>query len=54
MPPGKSVATKNWCRIKSIELEAPAQGAAEQQWTSDITLAYLSYAPKAAGQSEAP
>src|SRR4051794_10342521 len=42
------------CRIKSIELEAPAQGAAEQQWTSDITLAYLSYAPKAAGQSEAP
>ena len=42
------------CRIKTIELEAPPQGAADQQWTSDITLAYLSYAPREAGQSEAP
>jgi len=42
------------CRIKTIELEAPANGAADQQWTSDITLAYLSYAPREAGQAEAP
>ncbi len=32
------------CRIKTIELEAPAQSAAD----------YLSYAPREAGQAEAP
>ncbi len=34
------------CRIKTIELETPVEGASDQKWTSDITLGYLSYAPR--------
>jgi hypothetical protein len=41
------------CRIKTIELETPVEGAADQRWTSDVTLAYLSYAPKENSAGEA-
>jgi len=40
------------CRIKSIELEAPPEASEDQRWTSDLTLAYLSYAPRETGKGE--
>jgi hypothetical protein len=42
------------CRIKSIELESPADPADVTHWTSDLTLAYLTYSPRDKNQPEAP
>jgi hypothetical protein len=42
------------CRIKSIELESPADPADTTNWTCDLTLAYLTYAPRDKNQPEAP
>ena len=42
------------CRIKSIELDAPADPADVSHWTSDLTLAYLTYSPRDKNQPEAP
>jgi len=42
------------CRIKSIELDSPADPADTTHWTSDLTLAYLTYAPREKNQPEAP
>jgi hypothetical protein len=40
------------CRIKTIELESPPDSADNQNWTSDITLAYLTYAPRESTKGE--
>ncbi|HEV8291500.1 MAG TPA: hypothetical protein VGP94_06235 [Tepidisphaeraceae bacterium] len=42
------------CRIKSIELDSPPDPADTTNWTSDLTLAYLTYAPRDKNQPEAP
>ena len=42
------------CRIKSIELDSPPDPADTTHWTSDLTLAYLTYAPREKNQPEAP
>jgi hypothetical protein len=42
------------CRIKSIELDSPADPADTTNWTSDLTLAYLTYSPRDKNQPEAP
>jgi hypothetical protein len=42
------------CRIKSIELESPPDASDTTNWTSDLTLAYLTYAPREPNQPEAP
>ena len=42
------------CRIKSIELESPPDAADTTHWTSDLTLAYLTYAPRDKTEPEAP
>jgi len=42
------------CRIKSIELESPADPADTTNWTADLTLAYLTYSPRDKNQPEAP
>ncbi len=42
------------CRIKSIELESPPDAADTTNWTSDLTLAYLTYSPRDKYQPEAP
>src|SRR6266446_1852503 len=34
------------CRIKSIELDSPADPADTANWTADLTLAYLTYSPR--------
>src|SRR5205085_10964003 len=34
------------CRIKSIELDTPPDPADTIHWTSDLTLAYLTYSPR--------
>ena len=42
------------CRIKAIELDSPPDPADTTNWTSDLTLAYLTYAPRDKNQPEAP
>ena len=42
------------CRIKSIELDTPADPTDTTHWTSDLTLAYLTYSPRDKNQPEAP
>jgi len=42
------------CRIKSIELDSPADPADTINWTSDLTLAYLTYSPRDKNQPETP
>ncbi len=42
------------CRIKTIELESPPDASDTTNWTSDLTLAYLTYAPREQNQREAP
>ena len=42
------------CRIKSIELDASPDPSDTTHWTSDLTLAYLTYAPRDTNQPEAP
>ena len=42
------------CRIKSIELESPPDASDTINWTSDLTLAYLTYSPREKNQPEAP
>jgi hypothetical protein len=42
------------CRIKSIELDFPPDPADTTNWTSDLTLAYLTYSPRDKNQPEAP
>ena len=42
------------CRIKSIELDSAADPADVTHWTSDLTLAYLTYSPRDKNQPEAP
>ena len=42
------------CRIKSIELESPPDASDTVNWTSDLTLAYLTYSPRDKNQPEAP
>lgn len=41
------------CRVKSIELESPPDPADTTHWTSDLTLAYLTYSPRDKSQPEA-
>lgn len=42
------------CRIKTIELDSPPDPADTTHWTSDLTLAYLTYSPREKNQPEAP
>jgi len=42
------------CRVKSIELDSPPDPADTTNWTSDLTLAYLTYSPRDKNQPEAP
>ena len=42
------------CRIKSIELDSPPDASDTTNWTSDLTLAYLTYSPRDKTQPEAP
>jgi len=42
------------CRIKTIELDSPPDPADTTNWTSDLTLAYLTWSPRDNNQPEAP
>ena len=41
------------CRVKSIELDSPPDPADTTHWTSDLTLAYLTYSPRDKNSGEA-